>query len=596
MPSRCRRFGCLLLWFLLPLECAAGEYRTAEVESLKITIDSDWASHTAPGYVPVRFDITNLGEPRVVEIVGEGVRFGRRMRMGPSALHIRQALRMARGDRVRVTIPVPVFADSENIRFEIQEDGRILERFNYSGFQSATPAIGASALIVADPATPFGKLAATWPRPSTSTSTFFLSGPGGTTTGSTTHGGALDVVLEPARLPNSWLGYTSVRAVVIGAGEWAQLDEAQKGALLTWTACGGDLIVADGAAGALAGGGHRVPEQPPTPEARAYFFGRIHERTSADIAEKGLAGILAAAAKVQDGNWGLPANGARDWGVIGARGFRLPIPGVSGVPTRAYLSILIVFSLLIGPVNYWFLQRRRRQVLFVLTAPLVSAVFIVLLGGYVLAIEGFRVSARAETFTMLDQSRRQAVTRASMSLYAAGMTPGGGLNYPRDVAVYAIGPDGSGNRDSEVLDLTDTQRFASGVIHARAPANVEAISFRAARERVNFTRNAAGFAVVNGLGVPIQRLRYRSGGTTYVLSAPLPAGGTATLKPGPADSGAFVPSDLPLSSRFLHLADYQPEGSYLAVLERSPFWESGVRGFVEVGSFHLVLGWPDGQP
>ena len=52
---------------------------------------------------------------------------------------------------MRLTIPVPIFADNENIRFEIREDGRTLERFNYTGFQSGSLPGDASALIVADP-------------------------------------------------------------------------------------------------------------------------------------------------------------------------------------------------------------------------------------------------------------------------------------------------------------------------------------------------------------------------------------------------------------------------------------------------------------
>ena len=59
----------------LSARAAAGEFRTVEVESLKIEIDSEWAVRTAPGYLPVRFDITNLGEARVIEIVGQGTRF-----------------------------------------------------------------------------------------------------------------------------------------------------------------------------------------------------------------------------------------------------------------------------------------------------------------------------------------------------------------------------------------------------------------------------------------------------------------------------------------------------------------------------------------
>ena len=56
---------------------AAGEYRTIEVESLKITFDSEWGARTTPGYLPVRFDITNLGEARVIEIPAHGSRFFR---------------------------------------------------------------------------------------------------------------------------------------------------------------------------------------------------------------------------------------------------------------------------------------------------------------------------------------------------------------------------------------------------------------------------------------------------------------------------------------------------------------------------------------
>ena len=56
----------------------------------------------------------------------------------------------------------------------------------------------------------------------------------------------LDYVLEPARLPVNWTGFTSVRAVAIGKTEWDQLSDPQKNALVTWVACGGDLILVDG--------------------------------------------------------------------------------------------------------------------------------------------------------------------------------------------------------------------------------------------------------------------------------------------------------------------------------------------------------------
>ena len=587
----------LILFHLVHASPAAGEYRTVDVESLRITVDTDWPSRIAPGYVPVRLDITNLGDARVIEIVIEGMRFDRTMRTGPAQIAIRQGVRLARLDRVRLSIPVPVSAEYENFQVRIDEGDRLVERFSYSNFQSTTPAVDAAALIVANPGTAFGKTAAALARTGSGRATsFVISGPAtsrpATPRGTTPH----DLVLEPARLPVTWLGYTSLRAVVIGAEEWAGLEDAQKGALLTWTASGGDLIVVDGAAEALAGAGHRTREIAADGPARGYFFGRIHRRTSDAMATAGLATALSEAAAVQDPDWALPASRWSRWNVITARGFRFPIPGVAHVPVRAYLGILFVFTLLVGPVNYWLLARKRRQVLFVATAPLISALFIVVLAGYVVAGEGLHVSARAESFTVLDQARRQAATRATISLYAAGMTPSGGLQFPRDVAVYAIGPDGGANRESHDMDLTDTQRFASGLIRARAPTNLEQIGFRPARERLTISPGPGGLSVVNGLGAAVKALVFRSGGTAYALTQSLPAGATALLTRGAPQGATFVPADLPRSSRFAHLVDNLPEGAYFAVLERSPFWQPGTTGIVEYGSFHCVLGWVDGQP
>jgi hypothetical protein len=603
--------GSLLLFACTSsLARAAGEYRTVEVESLKITIDSEWSVRAAPGYVPVRFDITNLAEERVIEIVGQGMRFFRMRGGGQTSVAVRQAIRLARGGRVRLTIPLPVYADSENIRFEIREEGRIIERFSYNTFQSKVRPDDASALIVADPASAFGKVAAGWARtisgsPGHYASGTVVSGASGSSgtvavsrlvsPGSAGSMTPLDFALAPARLPANWIGFTSLRAVVIGPQEWNQLADAQKSALLTWTACGGDLLFVDGSLSALLPDAQHAPLAPDRP-VRGYFFGRIHLPTSASIAATGLLDALTAAAAHQDANWSLPANRTADWGVIAARGFRLPIPGVEGVPARAYLSILILFSLLIGPVNYWILRRMRQQVLLVLTTPLISALFIVLLAGYVVAGEGLGVRGRAMTFTMLDQVRRQAATRGSASLYAAGMTPRGGLRFGRDEAVFTIGSDGAGSRESVTLDLSESQRFTSGVIQARSPTNLETIGFRPARERLGFQREAGGMRVVNGLGTAIRTLIYRDGNNVYHLTRPLPPGDKGILEAGAPSATGVVPAGLPLTSRFEHLFANPPDGAYLAVVERSPFWNAGVPSVDERGSFHVVIGWVGGQP
>ena len=602
-----------LSWLVVLLVClcapaaaeGAGEYRTIQVESLKVTIDSEWAVIATPGYLPVRFDITNLGEARVIEILGQGLRYFAVSTGGyMGASTIRQVVRLGRGDRVKLTLPVPAFAASENVRFEIREDGRTLETFNFTGFQSGSRPEDASALIVADPSGPFWAVASGWPRKITGSRRFARPrtatpalGVASSAAASTLP--ALDFLLDPTRLPTNWLGFTSLRAVVVGPSEWQQLNDAQKSALLTWTACGGDLFLVDGtldSLGTLFPAGQTAPALTVPGAARAYYFGRLHLPTRAAMEDGGLDGAVASATAAQDSDWALPANGARGWGVVGTRGFRLPIPGVGAVPARAYVSILIVFSILIGPVNYWFLRRSRRQVLLVLTTPIISAVFILLLAGYVLAGEGLGVRSRVVSFTMLDQVRKQAVTRASLSMYAAGMTPRGGLSFPRDVAIFPIGTDGLGSREHLTLDLTDAQRFTSGALRARAPANFEEIGFRPARERLELTRETGGVRAVNGLGATITTLLYRDGSTLFQLSGPLAPGGRAMLTAVARAPRDVVPSPLPQSPRFEYLFEHLPDGAYLAALDTSPFRDPGLAGVVEHVSFHLVLGWPGGQP
>lgn len=591
---------------------SAREYQTVDLPALKITIDTDWAPRSAPGYFPARFDITNSGEARTIEIVGQGSRSYRTIRgsggpvflsgpvfMGQSSAFVRQSIRLAAGDRVRLSIPVPIYADNENIYFEIHEGNRLLHRFNYTGFQSRIAATDASALVVVASGSPLGMIYLRTTRMTTGSYAVTMAprrggpGPVVVTPAPIRTGPAitLDFQLEPSRLPTNWLGYTSLRAVVIGPMEWEQLTEAQKSALLAWTASGGDLILVDAEIKTVLPSARPQTSANPDLVTARYLFGRVLA-VPANTLTSGLTDLLKTTEAERDARWALPANSAPDWGAIEGRGFRLRIPGIEGTPARAYLGILALFALLIGPVNYVLLRRKRQQVLMLISAPLISAVFIVLLAGYAVAGQGFSVKGRAVTFTMLDQVTKQAVTRATISLYAPGLTPGKGLLFGRDVAVWAIGPEGSGVHDNTTLDLTDAQHFSAGVLQARAPTNLEQITVRAARERLTFDPANGGLSVTNGLDATILALSYRQGNTTYRFDGQLAPGSRQTIQPTSSDPRSSL---MNIPAQFFDVLQHQPAGSYLAVLDRSPFWEPGVSGLSERGSVHIVLGWPEGQ-
>jgi hypothetical protein len=585
---------------------AAGEYRTVETERLKITIDSEWAPEGAPGYYPVRFDIANLGDARDIDIVGRGSRWFASMGFNEGAIEVRQSLSLKKGDRVHLTIPVPLSGVNENVQFQIREGSRILESFNYIGFVTKTGFT--PVLIVADSTSPIGAAASSWVRSGSGAvySALTIVTPGSAVTpvpprGVRGTGGRpqLDFILDPVRLPTNWLSFTSLAAVVIGPKEWEQLDPTQKGALLTWTACGGSLMFVDGNLKMLRPG---IGEDVTSASGASYFLGHISFPTAADITAGGLEATLSLVnSQVKEPALALPANRSPNWGQIKERGFQLPIPGVNGVPARAYFWILIFFTVLIWPANYLFLFRRRQQTFLVLTVPLISGLFVAVLAVYAIAGEGFGVRGRAVTFTMLDQIGKEAATRASISLYAAGMTPAGGLRFSRDVAVMPVGTDGQGSREPEMINLTEAQQFSSGIIRARVPANIEELAFRPARERLSFTSDGGHISVLNGLGVKITSLYYRDKGNLYTLNEPLQAGEKRALQgaeanPASALLRSLVQSGVPSPEIFQRALNNHTNGSYIAVLERSPFWEPGVPNVDERGSFHFLIGFVGAEP
>ena len=575
---------------------AAGEYKTIEQNSLRITVDTEWIPGAAPGYVPVRWDITNLGEDRTIEIVGTGSRVSRMARFRQSRPSVRQRLQLRAGDRVRFTMAVPVSGDMDNMQFVIREDDRTIQ----TSFVSANRLGEVSALIVAAPNGAYAALAPGWLRAAPAGRGYggfarggmVITGPPGsvTTTVPTTtalpSGPKIDLVLEPARLPTSWLGYTSAQAVVIGAREWDALDTSQRQALLTWTACGGNLILVDAALDAL----FPDPRQRPivTGNVADYFFGRVHLLPSAAIESAGFADTLTAIDNATPKpSWQLPLEPISS--TTGTAGFRLPIPGVNAIPARTYMTILALFAVLIGPVNHIVLRRRRQQALVVLTTPLIAALFIAVLAGYVVVVEGFGVRGRVVSFTLLDQTVGQAATRAAVSLYAAGGAPSGGLRFARDVAVFPT-PLDTAPLSGETLDWSELQQFSSGFLQARSPTNFETLGYRAARERLVFSREGGQVRVSNGLGSTVTRLRFRDGARFYSLGDPLRGGAAAVLRETTTTGRDLLGSADEALSRFDSLVTNLPDRAYLAVLDRSPFVDVGVREIDERSSFHLVLG------
>jgi hypothetical protein len=211
------------------------------------------------------------------------------------------------------------------------------------------------------------------------------------------------------------------------------------------------------------------------------------------------------------------------------------IPGVGAVPLLAFVVLISLFAVLIGPVNYFLVRRRKQLYLLVLTIPAIAFLTSVTLFGYSMFSDGFGVQSRLRSFTVLDQYSKTALCWNRISLYA-GMTPSAGLKFSPDTVVLPVWRDPSGF-ESGYVDWTNTQHWSRGWLRSQTAAQFETIALRAERGRLNVKRaNAGEVEVANGLAWPIEALLVvDDAGQTYT-GRMLRAGGTLRLtKASPED-------------------------------------------------------------
>ena len=219
-------------------------------------------------------------------------------------------------------------------------------------------------------------------------------------------------------------------------------------------------------------------------------------------------------------------------------GFR--IPGVESVPVFAFLSLITVFAIVIGPVNYLFLRQRGQLFLLVLTVPLIAILASVGLVGFTVVSHGFDVKSRTRSVTFLDQETETAVTTARVSLFA-GLAPSV-LEFDSGTAVYPIWPPGSRGFEFGTVDWTRSQQLGSGWIKTRNRTQFLTVQHRSERGRVNVkTSTPEGLAIENGLTWKLGWLVVRDEAGKLYLGRDIPANKPAVLVPVSVDREELQP-------------------------------------------------------
>lgn len=572
--SQTRRLGLLaLVLFAVALGpwCgslwASGEQFPLIGHDLQINVDSRWVGCGQGGYCPIRVRVKNTGPTRTLTF-----RINKTYQPIPS---VRQTLEVPQNATLSVTLAVPMVNASTSAEFRVEEFGSTLENMSHSlslpemnSWKRCLPSV----LVVTAGVIDFQAF-----QDGISTLRH-QSGLGGG--GLPYHYGSISntLALEKESLPPSWIDYSGIDFVVIPWETFGQLPKNTRTALVQWTRCGGTLAIttlgSDPAARdelAKSLGGENVPAaaitwSEPKPEDR-FTMQIVHEEPGSvstssppqnppgewpretspfQMANLGFGKLIAFRDQpfpgtAQDWFWMLKASGGVqvwDWGKRqglsarqGTDEFLLfLIPGIGGVPVVMFLVLITIFSIVIGPLNYFVLARRKQLHLLLFTIPLIALATSLLLFGYTIVAHGFSVKARSRSLTYLDQPAQAAVTFQRLSLYA-GQAPSGGLRFSRDTAVYPIWPEHEGFESGQ-LDWTNTQDLTSGWLRSRTRTQFLTVSHRTERGRLEVTSSSPEkLTVANGYEWGFEPLVVANDQGRLFVGASVPAGDSVELQP-----------------------------------------------------------------
>lgn len=409
------------------------------------------------------------------------------------------------------------------------------------------------------------------------------------------------------RWTTSWLGLSSYDGIVLTADELRAMPASAQAALWQYVECGGALLVVgkasvppswrreSGASSGLARYqvGFGVCLVSPRND-----YERWEDRKWAEVLT----------------SWDETASPWRKLRSQVEANMEFPVIAHLGVPVIGLFLLMILFSIVIGPINILLLSRRQRRIWLLWTVPAIALSTCLTVFGYMVLAEGWRGQRHTETLTILDQGSHRAATLGWTAFYSP-LTPSDGLHFSLDTELTLQcgdnrGPYYYGYRRRESgsscsLNWSSDQHLSSGWVTARVPSHFMVRKSAVQRERVTIARDKDGsLSAVNGLGAAITSFWYADDrGLLYRATETIPAGGRAALTLAPAPGKGRPAShqswrslyrdDWMGISRKLGVptpAEFLQPRTYLADLEGAPFLEEGLVNARALDCHSRVLG------
>jgi hypothetical protein len=399
--------------------------------------------------------------------------------------------------------------------------------------------------------------------------------------------------LASADWSKHWLGYTSFDGVALTGDALHGAPAEVRTALWQYVECGGTLLVVGSAE--LPKSWQRAKEELPGFVRYYPGFGQCLVATKVNPKTQK---IEMAAWDPDDWRviakmWQSPLGAWQQMSSPTDANRVFPIVEGLGIPVRGLFIVMLVFVIVIGPVNIYWLSRARRRIWLLWTVPLFSLLTCVLLVGYMLATEGWHGHVRSDSVTILDETSQRAATIGWQGYYCP-TSPAGGLHFSFETELTPhLNLDRGGYRyaarHSYSIDWTSDQHLSDGWVVAKVPIHFMVRKNEKRLERVNVRKNNDGsLLVVNGLGADIKAIHLAAADGKIFTANDIRAGAEASLQPAEQRAvnkltklkeafegvGGWPAS---VEAMAEHPAQYLRPGCYLAVLDDSPFLEQGLR-------------------
>jgi hypothetical protein len=619
---------------------ASGEERTTVGDDLVIRTDTRWAGGAVGGYLPVRLEISNRARARslALEVTPSDRAHG---------ATVKRVVGVDEHATVRFTLSIPLTAFRQGVLRVYDQRGELPSHARLIGGAASLGVQTAPAMLVVSS------------RPVDCTG--YITAAGGSRNANrfgdlrATDASALAEVVPPDSLPDSWIDFSGLDFVAISRDDLADLKPLARSAVLKWVHCGGNLIVHHaGESSKDFETLERLLELNENSAVGAKWTESGGLKTPSRFATRQLMLGLVCAFPDQlpdlpiDWSTFLSSVGAPRFSWVQRHGiapdfgteefFNFMNPGIGGVPVYGFMVLITAFAVLIGPVNYFYLRRKRLLWLLLVTVPATALVTSVLLVGYSVAAHGFSIRSRIRSLTVLDQKRHRAVTVARLALFA-GVAPARGMQFSPETAVYPVFPPTT-EPGAFAVDWTEYQSLTSGWLLSRTRTQFLTIRHAEQRDRVDVKPgHDGGLAIVNGLPWELEAVlvadasgRLLSARNVLPNASELLAGVSETdrsefvrllgrnrpelpdnfsapvlnplvgrrLRPFDLMGGLLEPHfDSNLMERLVqtwsrdlsaHKTCLSPR-SFLAVLRQNPGVDTGVEPTTEQAGYHLLLGY-----